>query len=267
MLNAYDAASGSLRWFYRDPSDSTFSQSQGTADALRAYVSTTKTVSAVDVATGQLVWRKGYGSLGILTWVRSLTHSPEGDLLVAIEARQDGNRSAAVVVALDPATGDERWRFRDDGPDGRSMIGGLSFFENLMLYSDASGGQVVAVNRATREVAWRARGGGILSFRPPDIVDGTAYWHSGDHHLYAADARTGAIRWRVSPRPGSFVNHAACGRYVFGASIHTLWAVQRSNGATVGRVIADEEVGQLTVADDVLYVSHARGVTAYDCRR
>lgn len=267
MLNAYDAASGSLRWFYRDPSDSTFSQSQGTADALRAYVSTTKTVSAVDAATGQLVWRKGYGSLGILTWVRSLTLSPEGDLLVAIEARQDGNRSAAVIVALDPATGDERWRFRDDGPDGRSMIGGLSFFENLMLYSDASGGQVVAVNRATREVAWRARGGGILSFRPPDIVDGTAYWHSGDHHLYAADARTGAIRWRVSPRPGSFVNHAACGRYVFGASIHTLWAVQRSNGATVGRVIADEEVGQLTVADDVLYVSHARGVTAYDCRR
>lgn len=265
-LTAYDAASGVVRWTYPSPSDSTFSQSQGSADSELVYVSTMRRAFAVDASTGAVSWTKGYGSLGPLAWIRSLTLSPEGDLLVAVEARQDGNRSAAVVVALDPVTGAERWRFRDDGPDGRSMIGGISFFENLMLYSDASGGQVVAVDRATRQVAWRAPGGGILSFRPPDVIDGMAYWHSGDEHLYAADARTGAVAWRVRPRRGSFVNHAACGRYVFGASIHDLWAVRRDDGATVAKLVDGPEVGQLTVADDVLYVSTTEGVTAYDCR-
>lgn len=265
-LTAYDAETGTARWSHPSPSDSTFSQSQGTADSDRVYVSTMRRVVVVEAATGRLLWEKGFGSLGPLAWIRSLTLSPEGDLFVAVEARQDGNRSAAVVAALDPATGTERWRFRDDGPDGRSEIGGISFFENLMLYSDASGGQVVAVDRATRRVVWRAPGGGILSLRPPDIVDGMAYWASADEHLYAADARTGAVHWRVRPRRGSFVNHAACGRYVVGASIHDLWAVRRADGATVGRLVDGPEVGQLTVADDVLYVSTTAGVTAYNCR-
>ena len=225
-------------------------------------------VRTVDAATGQPLWRRSLSSVARSgTWIRSLTLSPEGDLLVAIEAYQNIGQyySAAVVVALDPATGAERWRYQDGGPDSRRLIGGLTFWDDLMLYSDVSGGQVVAVSRTTREVVWRAPGGGVLSFRPPLVVDGVAYWSSGDEHLYAADARTGEVRWRVRPRPGSYVSNEVCGPLLVGISIHDMVVVRREDGSSVGRLFGNEEVGQVAVADGVLYVSHERGASAYAC--
>lgn len=269
-LYAFDAATGAPLWTYADPSDSTFAQARGTADAARAFAATNTAVSAVDAATGQPLWRRSLSGVAPFgTWIRSLTLSPEGDLLAAIEAFYDGGQyfSAAVVVALDPATGAERWRFQDGGANTDRSIGGLTLWEDLMLYTDATGGEVVAVSRATRNVVWRRpwERGFLGSLRPPLVADGVAYWGGGDSHLYAADARTGALRWSVEPEIGSFVSHEVCGPLVFGSTLYDLRVVRRTDGDVVTSLFGDERVGQTAVADGVLYVSHERGVSAYAC--
>lgn len=266
-LYAFDAESGAPLWTLS--SDSTFSLAEGTADATRAFAATLTSVTAVDAATGQVLWKRGLSGDG---WVgsrmRSLTLSPEGDLLVATEGlfNENGFFSAAAIVALDPATGAERWRYEDGGPTTDRAIGGLTLWENLMLYTDATGGEVVAVNRATREVVWRKawQPGFLGGLRAPVVVDGVAYWAAGDSHVYAADARTGSLRWSVRPETGSYRSHEVCGPLVL-ANNFALSVVSRSDGGVQGIRFDNEQVDQMAVADGVAYVSTERGVYALAC--
>ena len=266
-LRAFDAATGRLLWAL--PSDSSFASAEGTADATRAFTATLTSVSAVDAATGQLLWKRGISGDG---WVgsrmRSLTLSPEGDLLVATEGlfNENGFFSAAAIVALDPATGVERWRYQDGGPTTDRSIGGLTLWENLMLYTDGTGGEVVAVNRATREVVWRRAWlpGFLGRLRAPVVVDGVAYWGAGDERVYAADARTGAEVWTAGSGRGSLRNHDVCGPYVLSTS-SSLKVNRREGGRYEGNRFGNERVGQMAVADGVAYVSTERGVYALAC--
>lgn len=271
VLYAFDAETGSPLWTYADEADSTFSQARGTADATRAFAATMGAVSAVDAATGQPLWRRSLtGVAPFGTWIRSLTLAPEGDLLVAVEAFYNASRyfSAAVIVALDPATGAERWRYQDGSAGTDRMAAGLTLWEDVMLYTDATGGEVVAVSRTAREVVWRRawERGFLGSLRPPLVADGVAYWGGGDSRLYAADARTGALRWSVLPARGSYVSHEVCGPLLVGSTSFEMRVVRRSDGSTVGTLFGDEQIGQTAVADGVLYVSTARGVSAFACQ-
>jgi outer membrane protein assembly factor BamB len=93
------------------------------------------------------------------------------------------------VVALDKATGRQRWRYQERGSediDTLSEAGGL-------LYA-SGGGDVVALNRVSGEVRWhRARLGGRAMAVNKDAV----YAGDGDGYAYALDPVTGETRWRT----------------------------------------------------------------------
>ena len=270
-LRAFDAATGRTLWTL--PSDSSLSLTQGTADATRAFAATLTAVVAADAQTGAVLWRRGFSGRPddpepwVQPRIRSLTLS-EGDLLVALEGEYDPNAifSKAVIVALDPATGQERWRYEDGGPTTNRAVGGVTAWDGLLLYTDATGQEVVAVSRATREVVWRRpwEQGFLGGLRAPVVRDGVAYWAAGDSHVYAADARTGAEVWRVKPEIGSYRSHEVCGSVVL-ANNFALSVVNRLDGSVRGILFDDEQVGQMAVADGMAYVSTERGVYAFDC--
>ena len=273
-IQAFEISSGRLLWISQ-PSDN-FSLAAGTADEQRIYAGTLVPVGigtavAVSATTGALIWQKSFASSewrGIV--MRSLTLSPEGDLLIAFEGQYDPPTifSAAVVVAVDPATGEERWRYVDGDRSTNREIGGLTLWEDLMLYSDPTGQEAVAVNRLTRQVVWRVRytPDSFSTHRPPLVKDGVAFFTDTQGAVVAVDARTGQQRWRTK-RPFGFLSHEVCGDIVFGND--QLGEVfDRATGRPLGRPLGeDDTIGQAAVADNVLYLSAASGVYAFDCTR
>lgn len=277
FLYALDAETGRLLWRYGrgQPYDS-FQLVAPAADARRVYVGHNGApegdgrVVAVDAATGETVWERtftGPGWEGIL--VQSLTLSPEEDLLVAFSAEFVPSQiySVAVLAAVDPATGEERWRVVDGDETTDRETGDVTLWNDMALYSDSGGQAAVAIDRRTRAVAWRApfTPGSFSTRRAPAVVDGVAYYTDTLGGVFAVDARTGARVWAVQ-RPYGFLNHEACGDVVYGDD--QIGAVlDRATGRFLGDLFADRarELGQSAVADGVLYLSTSAGVTAFDC--
>lgn len=273
---AFDAATGRPLW--TTPTESSLQLTEGTADAQRVYAGTAGrdqgdpgVAFAFDAASGLLVWRRAFNSAEWpQVWVRSLTLSPEGDLLIAFQAEYVRNQifSAAVIVAVDPATGEERWRFVDGDRTTDRDIGGLTIWEDMMLYSSATGHDAVAVNRNTRQVVWRApfTPAGFSGLRPPLVRDGVAYFTDTQGGVFAVDARTGRQRWKTR-QPYGYQSHEVCGDIVYGDDILGD-ILDRATGRPLGRPLGeDDSMGQAAVADDVLYLSAESGVYAFDCTR
>lgn len=275
-LFAFDASTGRPLWDAAAPS--TMQLTEGAADAMRVYVGTSgANPGAVGAALafsandGSELWNQTFSNDEWQSvWVRSLTLSPEGDLLVAMEAdyMQYVIFSAAVIIALDPATGQERWRYVDGDRTTNRAIGGLTLWEDLMMYSDPTGQEAVAVKRTTQQVVWRApfAPNAFSTIRPPLVKDGVAYFTDTQGNVFAVDARTGRQRWRTK-RPYGFLSHEVCGGIVFGND-QLGDVLDRMTGKPLGRPLGeDDTVGQAAVADDVLYLSAESGVYAFDCSR
>ncbi|MEM1117412.1 MAG: PQQ-binding-like beta-propeller repeat protein [Bacteroidota bacterium] len=268
-LRAFDVESGARLWLL--DTDTTFSQVPGAADAERVYAATLTSIVAVDAASGDVVWRRGLSGDGwVRPNIRALTLS-DGDLLVSTEGwyNVNGGLASAAIVALDPATGAERWRFEDGGPETRESIGELTAWNDLLLYADAND-EVVAVDRTTREVAWRHESelGFLSPRRAPRVVDGVVYVAWGDGLAYAIDARTGARVWRSDTPEDerfSFVSYETCGPVLLGKRLFDIEAFARADGRRLGPVIEDEQIGQIATADGFAYVSTERAVYALDC--
>lgn len=275
-LFAFDGSTGRPLW--TSPVEYALQLTQGAADNQRAYVGTSGAEEgdpgvalAFDASSGTLVWRRTFATAEwSQVWIRSLTLSPEGDLLIAFQATYVRNQifSASVIVAVDPATGDERWRFVDGDRTTDRDIGGLTIWEDLMLYSNSTGKEAIAVNRRTRQVAWRVPllPNSFSGVRPPLVKDGVAYFTDTQGGVFAVDARTGQQRWRTD-QPYGYQSHEVCGDIVYGNDILGD-VLDRATGRPLGRPLGeDDSMGQAAVADDVLYLSAESGVYAFDCTR
>jgi alcohol dehydrogenase (cytochrome c) len=135
------------------------------------------------------------------------------------------------VLALDAATGQERWRYtygaaamppasRGAGPVGLAGVTGRGFALGMgRLYFGTRTGDLIAVDAASGEERWRQpvredepfdrttqKAGAIIA--PPVFVKGLVVTGSngGDAayrgHLVAVDARDGKERWRFQVVPG-----------------------------------------------------------------
>ena len=115
---ALDEATGEVLWTREWPADYTgltFTWAVGpratpTVDGERVYVlGATGVLLCLDVATGEVVWRKDYRrdyDAELPAWGMSGAPLVEGGLLIALV----GGRPGAKVVAFDKRTGDEVWR-------------------------------------------------------------------------------------------------------------------------------------------------------------
>jgi outer membrane protein assembly factor BamB len=118
------------------------------------------------------------------------------------------------LYAIDSATGSERWHFQTKGPVNSSpaVTQGRVYFASV-------DGNFYAVDAATGKESWkfatqgeqRFTAPGIHGITPrtetmpdpfdtflssPAIVNGSIYFGSGDHNIYALDALSGKLRWK-----------------------------------------------------------------------
>lgn len=96
-----------------------------------------------------------------------------------------------VVVALDRATGDERWR-RD--LDGLVYAAPRLVGDNLLVGTGDTG-TVYCFAAATGEERWRFPLGARMG-SGMEVADGMVYLPSFDSHLYAVEIATGLLRWQ-----------------------------------------------------------------------
>ena len=272
---AFDAESGEPLWTYEPPRS--LSLVRHTADADRVYIGTyeyghgIEEVIALDAATGEELWRRTFDGPWTHTRMRSLALAPTGELLVAFEGEFVLNRilSVAVVIAVDPATGEELWRYVDGDETTNRAISGLTIWDGLVLYSDGTGQEAVAFDLATREVVWRAPflPNSFSGLFPPQVKDGIAYFTDTQGGLHAVDARTGE-RIYVAEGRGGFFGHLVCGDVFFGLTPSGDF-YRLSDGRLLGTANApssDDVVGQVATDGDALYLSSDSGVYAYDCQ-
>lgn len=120
------------------------------------------------------------------------------------------------LYAIDRGSGTERWKFQSQGPIASSpaVYGDLVYVSSL-------DGKVYAIERTSGKERWafttkgerRFTAPGIHGAIPrtermpdpydvflssPTIANNTVYIGSGDQHVYALDAATGALRWQFA---------------------------------------------------------------------
>lgn len=156
----------------------------------------------------------------------------------------DGN-----IYAVDAASGRQRWMRRTDGPVASTpaVAGGR-------VYAVSADGRLYALDARSGELLWkfasdgerRFEARGLHGMQPrsqtfadmfdvylssPVVGDGTVFFGSGDGHLYAVDATSGALRWKF--RTGDVVHASpavADGMVYVGSWDGRLYAVDARSG-------------------------------------
>ena len=152
---------------------------------------------AVDAATGKLRWKfDAHGQ------VRSSPAVVGGAVYVI---SLDGN-----LYAVDTATGKQRWAFATEGEHRSTKAGNLGVFPPTEAVPDA----------------WD------FYLSSPAVADGTVYFGSGDGHVYAVDAATGALKWKYKTGDVVHSSPAVSGGVVYAGSWDTyFYALDAATGA------------------------------------
>ena len=99
----------------------------------------------------------------------------------------DANEGKAYgnMAAIDVATGEIRWRYRDPLP----MMGGTLSTAGGVVFSGTLAGEVLALNAATGEVVWKFRAGGGIRSQPVAYqIDGRTFLAVPTGSLTSMDA-------------------------------------------------------------------------------
>jgi outer membrane protein assembly factor BamB len=180
------------------------------------YFGTDRWIFALDVATGNEVWRlevgPGWEHPGLVRGV-----AVSGDTLYASVHRYhnwNGLYATAHLVAIDRLTGTELWRHVEGDSTGRHIV----LLEprvagDLLVAADHIANTYFALDRATGALRWRVSGttvGYFGAWEPPVISGDTLYGASADRYITAMDLTTGAVHWR-SPVANSATAAIPCG--------------------------------------------------------
>ncbi|MGD9714137.1 MAG: PQQ-binding-like beta-propeller repeat protein, partial [Thermomicrobiales bacterium] len=177
VLHAFDAKSGNQLWEYEIASQEELTYPAIAGDIV--YASGGGGVTAVDLKTGDLIWRKENGASG---W-----DAPSVTDDVAVVGIS-GELGPGKIVAYDAETGDELWR-RDEAVFTPSVIGNVA-------YSGSVSGTVYAFALSDGALLWQAQVGGEAW--PGAVTEEVIYVSSdGDEAVYALDASNGQELWRL----------------------------------------------------------------------
>lgn len=231
---ALDAATGALRWAVNRPPESSTSYAYSAVDDRALYVGARDhRVVAYGVEDGRELWQTDVAAPDWLGYSARVTGiALAGDTLYAAVDRwltPNGYDKAAVVVALDRATGRELWRYQSAGTKSNAIAAPV-VAGRLLVVSDYYGGSFFAVDRFTGKEVWRVLNGqgSVGPGGSPVVVGDTVYVGGGDTYVYAADAATGRVRWKA--RTGGSINRVAvCGAQVL-AQNQQVVVVDRASG-------------------------------------
>jgi len=195
------------------------------------------TVSCLDAATGQVVWRKD----DFASWPRFFTScSPviaDGRCFVQLGAEGE---SQGAIVAYDLNTGDEAWRWSGDGTAYGSPM--LMTLENRTLLVAETARKLVFLDAARGELRWEmpseVRGRGYNTITPI-VHDGTVMLSGAGRgtRAMAVQVRDGEIAgdelWVNEQHSIMFNSPILKGDGVYGLSdANALFCINASTGAT-----------------------------------
>lgn len=205
--------------------------------------------------------------------------------LVVGEAVYVGSTDGS-LYAINRTDGTARWRFTTEGPVNSSPA-----YHDGLVYVASVDGNFYAVDAATGAERWRFTTKGERRFtapgihgaiprteRMPDPFDvflssptvagGTVYFGSGDQHVYALDAITGALRWSFAT---SDVIHAspavADGVVYIGSWDRNLYALEALTGRERWRYVTGNDTliyNQIGIASSAAVVDGTVFVGARD---
>lgn len=224
LLLGLDAATGQALWSVRDsgPGSAVGLWVAPSHDGDRVFVAgvqsagdgTDALVAAYNAHSGAQLWRR---VIDVAAEDRGLVvaPSPDGDSVLAL-AVLGGFSRATRIVALDAATGDQRWA-RVHALDGGELPLGLAVDASRTYVTGAGTRQfVLALDTASGEVEWEAGGAADVAVAWPFasarvVADGTRVYvaetlvgESGPFVSTSAyRAADGALAWRSTWDPGA----------------------------------------------------------------
>ena len=172
QVKALDRITGDKRWTFR-----TEYGVQGAPLIVddRVYIATDRRVYALDLETGQSIWKVSTGTedayMGAPAYEDGVIYTTGGKLLLALEA----------------ATGKEVWRTQKD-----EMFLGLAV-ANGLVYVGNFDHKLYAFDQSTGEEKWSFDGKEVF-WSAPGLSEGTVY-AGNNRTVYALDAPTGALLW------------------------------------------------------------------------
>ena len=266
-LYAIEALTGRERW--RFPTGRAISSTPAVARGLVFFGSRDNVFWAVDARSGTQRWRLETGPDRPLPW-----GFETGDLYTSSPAYADGvvyfGSGDGRVYAVDAGSGEVRWRFATGGRVRSSP----AVVEGRIFVGSADGTLHALDARTGREV-WRfdTEGHGLESGKfgfdrrtiqsSAAVAGGRVYFGSRDGFLYAVDAATGRLAWRVDHRM-SWVNTSpavADGVVYAGSSDERfLQAVDARTGRELWRLATERPVwSSPAVAGGMVYVGDGSG--------
>ncbi len=190
--------------------------------------STDNFLYAIDATAGRLRWKfDAHGD------VRS-SPAVSGNLVYVVSL--DGR-----LYAVDAATGAEKWNFATQG-ERRHTAAGMEY---------------AAPSTEVMPDPWD------LFLSSPTVLDGTVYFGSGDGHVYAVDAVTGALRWKFQTGNVVHASPAVAAGLVYVGSFDTyFYALEAATGRLVWKFKTGDDAsahlmtgipGSASVADGIVY--------------
>ena len=186
-------------------------------------IASSQAVFAIDATSGAQVWRFPLESNSDLQAFETAP-AVNANLITVASGKK-------LVVALDPATGVEAWRYTD--PNQLTKIASVSLSAADGRSYAAIGNTLRALDNQNGTVLWQFTGGDEF-WGAPATSNATIYVPNMDHKLSALDAETGAPRWERS-FPGALAATPAladAALYV-GTLSRSLYAVNTSNGGDI----------------------------------
>jgi outer membrane protein assembly factor BamB len=197
-LGVYDSQAPqklSLKWTFS--TNGAVYSSPAVAGGMVYFGSADGNLYAVDAATGKLDWKfDAHGR------VNSSPAVVDGTVYVV---SLDGN-----LYAVDAATGKQRWAFATDGEHRVTRAGNLGAFPPTEVVPDP----------------WD------FFLSSPAVAGGTVYFGSGDGHVYAVDAKSGALVWKFKTGDVVHSSPAISGGIVYVGSWDTyFYALDAATGS------------------------------------
>jgi outer membrane protein assembly factor BamB len=223
LLEAVDAESGGIRWQISAPvawAEFPDSPALGGEVLFAPVQAPVAGVLAVAAATGEPLWFSPFGFTSVTAPAADADSVYVAGWGVRNAREQMQNDAFGTVFALDQRTGRERWRFLVPARFGTVSVG----TNTVYVPSDRG---LFAIDRSAGRKRWQARfspgAGESAAVAGDTIVFAGAEITSGRTGVFALDAATGALRWRVDqPRtPGTRAGTSVANNLVFVTSWDT----------------------------------------------